>query len=263
MHKRSTLTAQLKALGLAQGDLVMVHAALRTVGPIFGGPDALIDALQDTVGPKGTIAAYLDWDAPWEDLVDSRGATQAAWRSEVVPFDPARTRAARENGAFAEMLRTMPGARRSANPGASMAALGAKADWLTADHPQNYGYGPGTPLARIVEADGKVLMLGAPLDTMTLMHHAEHLAQIPNKRIERKEVPFHSDNGTIWHWIEEYDTADPVSEQLPEDFIAQIVMAHEETGRARRGQVGNASCLLVDAADILSFAVSWIEARAG
>ena len=263
MHRRSSLLAQLRALGLCDGDLVLVHAALRKVGPVFGGPDALIDALLAAVGPTGTIAAYLDWDAPWEDLVDAHGRTLDAWRDEVVPFDPARTRAARENGAFAEFLRTTPGARRSGNPGASVAAVGARADWLTADHPQDFGYGPGTPLARLVEAGGQVLMLGAPLDTMTLLHHAEHLAEIPDKRVIRREVPFRRDGHTEWRWIAEYDTSEPVSERLPETFIENIVIAYETGGGGRRGLVGDASCLLVEAADILPFAVAWIEANAG
>jgi aminoglycoside 3-N-acetyltransferase len=263
MHKRSTLIAQLCDLGLGHGDLVMVHAALRKVGPVFGGPDALIDALLAAVGPSGTVAAYLDWDAPWEDAVDADGRTLDSWRDEVVPFDPARTRAARENGAFAEFLRTTPGVRRSLNPGASVAAVGARAEWLTSDHPLDDGYGPGTPLARLVEAGGKVLMLGAPLDTMTLLHHAEHLADIPGKRVVRKEVPFRVDGRTVWRWIAEYDTSEPVSDKLPETFIEQIVMAYEAGGGGRRGRVGDAACLLVEAADILPFAVAWIEAKAG
>jgi aminoglycoside 3-N-acetyltransferase len=162
---RVDLTAGLARLGVAAGDIVMVHAACRAVGPVLGGADAIIAALRDAVGAEGTVMAYLDWEAAWEDFKDEHGRIPAALRPHVLPFDPALTRAARQNGTLPEFLRTTPGARRSANPGASVAALGARADWLTADHPMDYGYGPGTPLARLVEARGKVLMLGAPLDT--------------------------------------------------------------------------------------------------
>ena len=58
-----------------------------------------------------------------------------------------------------------------------MAAVGAQAEWLTRDHPSDYGYGPGSPLAKLVESGGKVLMLGAPLDTITLLHYAGELRQ--------------------------------------------------------------------------------------
>jgi aminoglycoside 3-N-acetyltransferase len=256
---RFALCADLVRLGVGRGDLVMVHAACRQVGPVLGGPDAIVDALCDAVGPDGTIMAYLDWDAPWEDLVDADGRVRPEWRPHVLPFDPARTRAARENGTLPEFIRTTPGARRSGNPGASMAAIGRLAEWLTADHPLDYGYGPGTPLARLVEAGGKVLMLGAPLDTMTLMHHAEHLARLPGKRVRRTEVPFAAASGVEWRVIEEYDTCDPVVDVLPENFIERIVEAYLATGAGRRGEVGEAPSVLVEAADILPFGVAWLE----
>jgi aminoglycoside 3-N-acetyltransferase len=259
-HTRSGLAADFRALGVRAGDIVMVHTACRRLGPVLGGPDAIIAALRDAVGTAGTIMAYLDWDAPWEDLADDDDLIPDAVKAEVAGFDPALTRAARQNGALPEFVRTTPGARRSGNPGASVAALGAKAEWLTRDHPLDYGYGPGSPLARLVEANGKVLMLGAPLDTMTLMHHAEHLADLPGKHVIRTETPFATPEGTMWRIIEEFDTGDPVVDSLPEDFIEQIVTAYVATGKGRQGQVGDAPSLLVDAADILPFGVAWLEA---
>jgi len=52
IHTRRTLAAQLRTIGLGAGDSVMVHAALRSVGRILGGPDALIEALHDAIGPR-------------------------------------------------------------------------------------------------------------------------------------------------------------------------------------------------------------------
>jgi len=62
-------------------------------------------------------------------------------------------------------------------------AIGALAEWITADHPYQFGYGEGSPFDKIVQANGQVLMLGAPLDTITLLHYAEHMARIPGKRL--------------------------------------------------------------------------------
>lgn len=259
----AALTRDLAALGVAPGNLLTVHAACNAVGPVLGGPDAIIAALRDAVGAEGTLMAYLDWEADWERFNDADGRLPDAWRPHVLPFDPALTRAARQNGALPEFLRTTPGAQRSGNPGASVAALGPKAAWLTADHPLDYGYGPGTPLARLVEARGKVLMLGAPLDTMTLLHHAEHLAALPEKRVIRVEVPFATPAGTRWRMIEEFDTGNPCVAGLPDDFIARIVGDYLATGAGRQGQVGEAPSVLVDAADIVPFAVAWLERRAG
>ena len=48
--RRERLVRDLQALGLRPGDLVMVHASLRALGPVEGGPAAVLDALLDTVG---------------------------------------------------------------------------------------------------------------------------------------------------------------------------------------------------------------------
>ena len=166
-------------------------------------PDTLIDALTDAVGPEGTILGYCDWQLQ-DDVRDN-----PELRDDIPPFDPLRSRSIRDNGAFPEMLRTTPGAKRSGSPGGSMAALGGRADWFTADHALDYGYGPQSPLGKLVEARGKTLLLGAPRETMTLLHHAEHLADIPGKRVIRYDIPLLIDGKTVWHTVEEFDTSEP------------------------------------------------------
>lgn len=256
---RAALARELVALGLAPGDVVMVHASMRRIGHVLGGPDAFIAALREVVGAEGTVLAYTDWATGYEELRDASGALPAAWREHVPPFDAASSRAARDNGVFAEFLRTTPGALRSGNPGASVAALGAQAAHLTRDHALDYGYGERSPFARLVAAKGKVLMAGAPLDTMTLLHHAEHLAKIPEKRIVRTEVPFAWPSGIEWRWVEEFDTAQPVVAGLADDYFAVIVEEFMELGGGRGGVLGAAPSVLVDAAAITDFAVKWLE----
>ena len=229
-----------------------MHAALRKVGKVMGGAQTVLDALRDAVGPNGTIIGYTDWDGQ-DDVED-----YPELREHARPFDPLTSRSLRDVGFFPEMLRTTPGALRSANPGASMAAIGAKAEWFTADHPLDYGYGPASPLGKLVEANGKTLMLGAPLDTMTLLHHAEHLADVTPKRIRRYETPLLIDGKTVWRRFEEFDTSDP-PDGLQDDYFATIVEDFLATGNGRRGTIGAAASVLVNAKEIVSFAVAWIE----
>ncbi|MBE4749111.1 aminoglycoside 3-N-acetyltransferase [Corallococcus sp. ZKHCc1 1396] len=252
---RATLASHLQTLGLEPGDAVLAHAALRSVGPILGGPDALIAALGDVLGPDGTLLGYCDWQLADEVRDDP------ALRDQIPPFDPLRSRSARDNGAFPELLRTTPGARRSGSPGASCAALGGRADWFTADHALDYGYGPQSPFGKLVASGGKTLMLGAPLDTMTLLHHAEHLADLPHKRVLHYEAPLLVDGRTVWRRFEEFDTSQPVVEGLAEDFFAEIVEAFLATGQGRRGRVGHAPSVLVEARPMVAFAVAWLESR--
>jgi aminoglycoside 3-N-acetyltransferase len=218
----------------------MVHAAMGKVGRLLNGPDALIGALLDAVGPEGTVLAYTDWDAIYDELLDEHGRVPRGWREHVPPFDPVASRAVRDNGVLAEFVRTTPGAKRSGNPGASVAAVGAGADWFTADHPLDYGYGEGSPFAKLVEARGKVLMVGAPLDTMTLLHHAEHLARIPSKRVRRYEVPFAAPDATCWRMVEEFDTSVPVVPGLPEAYFADVVREFLARGQGAQGPIGGA-----------------------
>lgn len=257
---RASLRDDLIRLGLRHGDTVMVHAAMRKVGPLLNGPDALSNAILDVVGADGTMLVYTSWDSVHDDLMDDAGRVLPEWRNHVPGFDRHASRAVRMNGIIAEFVRTMPGARRSANPGASVAAVGKLADWITADHPQDYGYGAGSPLAKLVARGGRVLMVGAPWDTMTLIHHADHLAQLPNKLIRRFEVPFATDDGTTWRFVEEFDTTEPVMAGLPDDYIEQIVTAYVAGGAGHQGLIGQAPSLLVDAQSMLAFAIDWLEA---
>ena len=240
---RAELLANLKSIGVTQGDAVFVHAALRSVGPVEGGASTILTALRDAVGTGGTILAYTDWEArPGDDA-----------------FDPATSPAIRDNGWFPEMLRTTSAALRSTSPGASCAALGARAEWFIADHALNYGYGKNSPFAKLVDAGGKVLMLGAPLDTMTLLHHAEHLADLPNKRIIRYETSLLIDGEIQSRLIEEFDTSDPVVEGFADDYFATIVDGYLASGEGTRGTIGAAPSILVDAAGIVRFAIAWME----
>jgi aminoglycoside 3-N-acetyltransferase len=218
----------------------------------MGGAQTILDALLDTVGPEGTVIGYVDWDG--QDDVEGHPEL----REHARPFDPATSRSVRDNGWFPEMLRTTPGAFRSANPGASMAAIGAKAQSLTANHKLDYGYGPDTPLSRLVEADGKTLIIGATLDHMTLLHHAEHLAEFSPKRIRRYETPMLIDGQVVWKSFEEFDTSDP-PDGMADDYFATIVEDFLATGKGKRGTLGAAPSVLVKAREIVPFAVRWIE----
>ena len=259
---RASLRDDLTRIGLRAGDTVMVHAAMSKVGPLLNGPDALSNAILDVVGPEGTMLVYTSWDSVHDDLLDDDGRVLAEWRDHVPGFDQQASRAVRMNGILAEFVRTMPGAQRSANPGASVAAVGKLADWITADHRLDYGFGEDTPLSRLVEVGRRVLMVGAPWDTMTLVRHADHLADIPGKQTIRIEVPFAGAHGTEWRFMEEFETGDPVHEALPENYIEQIVTAYVESGGGHQGLIGTAPSLLVDARPTLAFAIQWLEAWA-
>lgn len=261
---KADMADDLARLGIVSGDTVMVHAAVSRIGALINGPDTFIDALLMSVGPEGTIMAYTDWDARYEDLLDNDGAVPDEWRDKIAGFDPRRSRAVRDNGIFPEFLRTTPGALRSANPGASIAAIGAQAGWLASGHALDYGYGEMSPFAKLGDLGGKVLMTGAPLDTMTLIHHAEHRARLSGKRVKRCQVPFATDDGVVWRMSEEFDTSDSIVPALDaRDYFTEIVESFLGSGRGVTGKIGQADSVLVDAAPMVAHAIGWIESEAG
>lgn len=259
---RDRLLSDLRALGIGPGDTLMLHASVRALGWIVGGPRVVLDALLDLLTPRGTLLMLASWEGNPYGLADWPEEVRATWLAACPPFDPATSPADhRELSILAEYLRTWPGARRSDHPLASFVAVGARAEWLTAHHPWHYGHGPDGPLARLCAADGAVLLLGAALSNVTLLHHAEHLAAIPAKRIDRYTMPVLRGGERIWVPIEEYDTTNGIADFGEADPFAAIGRDFLMTGQGRRGMVGAAEAILLPAAALVRFGVRWLEAH--
>ena len=258
------LVKDLQGLGLKPGDTVMLHASVKAVGWIVGGPDVIIQAILDVIGPQGTLMMYAGWEeAPYLTIALEEGRGEA-YLEECPAFDPERSRANRKWSILTEYLRTWPGARRSDHPEASVVAVGAKAAWLTKDHPLHYPYGRGSPFAKLCEAGGKVLLLGSPLNAVTVLHYAETIAEIPDKRIVRYRMPILREGKRVWVEIEDIDTGEGIVEgHSNEEYFAEIVREYLASGKGRWGTVGAASSYLLDAAELVDFAVRWLERSFG
>ncbi len=245
---RSSLSADLAHLGVQQGDVLMVHASLRAVGPVTGGANVIAQALLDAIGPIGTLTAYVDFEPFYEEGDE-----------EIPSFDKRIAQAARDHGVLHETMRTWPGALRSDHPDAGVVAIGALASWIVADHPFQYGYGEGSPFEKILQQHGRVLMMGAPLDTITLLHYAEHKAQIPGKRVRRYRRLLPGVHGPEWVDFEEFETGEPVHEKLPSNCFELIAADYLAENRGSRGTIGAAESSLFDGPDLVKFAIGWLE----
>lgn len=262
---RSRIAQDVRALGVSDGDAVMFHTSLSAIGWVPGGPHTVIAALLDVVGEAGTLMAYCGWnDAPPYEWTTWPTAWQEAIRAEHPAYDAQLSTADREVGRLPEALRLWPGARRSRHPDVSFAAVGALARELTDDHSWDDPHGPRSPLARLVAHGGKVLLIGAPLDSMTLLHHAEALAEAPGKRFVEYEQPISIDGRRVWRTFRDIDSEDRAfdySGVVPDDEWPFAIIAKEmlAAGLGSRGTVGAADCHLFGAADVTRFGVDWIE----
>jgi aminoglycoside 3-N-acetyltransferase len=263
------LLAGLRRIGIDAGAVVMVHAALSRLGWVVGGSETVLRALLDATGPRGTVCAQVSWQEAPLDQAGRPESHRRAYAAAPLPFVPEVAEAARFEGRLAERLRTWPGARRSANADTGVAAFGAHAAWLVDPHPHDDGFGPGTPYARLVEADGHVLLLGAPLHTISLLHHAEAIARVRAKRRVRYDVPLPARGGGVrWHVCEDIDVRGgpfPYARAVPpgEPPLGVIARAALGAGIGEMQPIGAARCHRFPARALVRFASAWLEERFG
>jgi aminoglycoside 3-N-acetyltransferase len=133
---------------------------------------------------------------------------------------------------------------------------GKHADYLVSDQPSNYAFGFGSPLDRFLQLEGKILRLGCDHDTATFLHYAEHIVEIPDKRVARFRVPVEADRKRVWREMEEFDTSKQgVHPNWPDRFFALRVDGYLKRKNNRRGRVGNAPSCLFPARELLDFAL--------
>lgn len=258
------LARDLRTLGLAAGDIVMVHASVRAVGAIAGGPDEIHLAIKNAIGDEGTLIMYASCPQYVDEV--GRGNLTPVEEAEVLQklpaFDALTARSARDNGALVELLRTYPGSRVNRHP-ARFVVWGHQCDYLLSRQPWHYAFGRDSLLERFVELDGKILLLGCDHDTVTFLHYAEHIVDIPGKRVARFKVPVTDDGRRVWRDMEEFNTAgDGVHPSWPDRFFACIVDALLEHTGNRGGLVGHAQSHLLPARALLDYALSRMRAQA-
>ena len=209
-----SLVRDLEALGVQPGDALMVHVSMRAVGPVEGGARGLVLALDDAVGPSGTILVNLGAEDEWAWVNTHPEAERPGLLIGSPLFDPASTPAGPEVGVFAEAFRTTPGTMVSNHPEGRFGARGRLADAFTRSVPWDHYYGPGSPLERFVDAGGRVLRLGADIDTTTLIHLAENLVDLPAKRVVRRHRLVAGPTGPVVRTIDGLDDTDGIAAKI-------------------------------------------------
>jgi aminoglycoside N3'-acetyltransferase len=263
-HPRSVtsteqLVSDLRRLGVGRGDHLMVHASLRAIGPVGGGAGAVLRALEHAVGADGTLLMVLGARGVPEWREEPSAATAAEALASAAPFDAERDAADPEVGWLAEVFRTTPGTLVTDHPLGRFGAWGRLAPWLLRDAPWHDYYGPGSPLDHLCAAGGRVLRLGADLNTVTLLHRAEYLAPLENKRRIRRYVAVSGPDGPRIRHVDALDDSEGIVPWEGEDYFALLLSDYLATGRAARGRVGNAHSELLDANDLSDFAVRWMR----
>ena len=248
----------LQLLGVRNGEVLMVHASLRAIGPVVGGADGVIDALDVAVGPTGAVMMVLGAHNEF-DWVNARAEKE---RGRLLlgspPFDALLTPADKDVGYLAEVFRQRDGTRVTDNPEGRFGARGARSAQLLVDAPWHDYFGPGSPLEKLIQANGKILRMGADPDTTTLLHYGEYLAPILNKRQVCRHRLVQGSGETEVRKIMCLDDTNGIVDVVGEDYFKTILEAFLSSEAALTGQIGEAESQLIDANDLLKFGVNWM-----
>ena len=249
---KKSVELDLKSLGLRERDGVFVHASMRAIGLVVGGPRTIIEALFSVIGAKGLVAMPgFSTDAYFPADID-RAQCSAEEIKEIeasVPgFDLERSPAT-GMGAIAEAFRTWPGTVRSSHPAVSVCLNGAESDRYASQHTLAWATGPETPFGKLRRRSNmKIMLIGVGWNRCTALHMAETMAEP-----RRTKVRCFKTSSVSEEWTEAPDVADDLDRLFP--LVGQ---AFEETGAVVRGQVGAAETRACSYADLISFATRWI-----
>ena len=246
----------LRSLGITEGQVLMAHTSLSALGFVCGGAQVVIEALMEAVGPEGTLmmptqswknldpTAGVHWEEPeqWWDLIRQN------WPAYDKRLTPTNTM-----GAVAEMFRSWPGTLRSDHPARSVAAWGKHAKYLTEDHDLSNIFGEGSPIGKLYELGGSVLLIGVGYDKNTSLHLADVRAAYPGKHNVTESSAILEKGQRVW---KSYETL-----YVDGEDFEQIGAAFECSYPVKKATLGNGTLTLMDQRQLVDFAVSWIEAN--
>lgn len=244
---KSELNAKLAGMGLGQGDTVLIHASIKSMGYVEGGPKAVAEALLEAVGPTGTLVAP---------------AFTFAHESQENPLFDTETEPS-EMGSITEAVRTLPGALRSNAYRHSVSAIGANAERICRTPVENSPFSMEGSFGQMLEIGAKVLLMGVAYTHCTAAHFAEYLNQVPYRHSMMKPMRLLEKGGTVRQVsAEDYQpkpTADGSYYHAPDDFNKAGAML-EGLGKVTIEPVGNAYFRLFSMSDFVGLVTDHFKA---
>lgn len=158
-----TIEEELRELGVKEGDVLLVHASMKSLGYSDLKAEAVIKSIEAVLGEKGTLLM------PALSYKTVDGYKNDTFSMKDTPSDV---------GMLSECFRKMNGVIRSLHPTHSVCARGRFAKELLENHHLDHTpCGPNSPFRLINEMGGHILFLGCGLEYNTSMHGVEELVE--------------------------------------------------------------------------------------
>jgi aminoglycoside 3-N-acetyltransferase len=217
------------------GGVLLVHSSLRSLGPVDGGAETVVQSLLESLGPQGTL------------LMPALSYASVSPQSPV--FNVVTTPSC--VGVLPEYFRTRPGSIRSVHPTHSVSAAGRLAQDLLGEHIcSTTPCGPTSPFARLPQINGQILFIGCGLTPNTSMHAVEELVEpvyLYGDEVDYQVILADGSrqsmlvrNHNFVGWSQEYER----------------LARHLSSPDLRQGSVLSARCHLVEASAMWSAALS-------
>lgn len=250
----STLTNDLRSLGIKEGMTLLVHSSLRSIGWVCGGAVSVILALEEVLTEDGTLIMPTHSS----DLSDPKNwrnppVPESWWeiiRNEMPVFDKDLTPTLKM-GTIPEVFRKQKTVIRSSHPNSSFAAWGKNKHYIVQDDKLDYQMNEKSPLGRIYELDGNVLFTGIGYDKNTSFHLAEYKANYKGKTFITEHAPIIEDGKRVW---KEYRDI-----LFGEEDFGYIGKDYEKENSVGIGYIGKAKSKLTAQREMVDFAVKWME----
>ncbi|UQZ34543.1 AAC(3) family N-acetyltransferase [Paenibacillus sp. PK3_47] len=251
-----TLAADFLRLGVKEGMTVLLHSSFKSLGQfVVGGPAAVILALEQVLGEEGTLvmptqSADLSDPAGWSNPPVPEEWWQTI-REQTPAYDPDMT-LLRGMGIIPDTFRKQKGVKRSGHPIDSFAAWGRHRDEIIDGHSLDYPFGEASPLARIYELNGSVLLLGVDHLSNTSLHLSEHRADYAGKQEITSGAPMMVDGVRQWVEFKDYNWNCDDFAQLAADF-------QQNTGQITYGTIAAAAAQLIPQREIVDYGTEWLK----
>ena len=167
MITKEQLRNDLAAMQIKPTDTLLIHSSMKSIGPVEGGADTVLDMLMDYFKDRGLLVFPT--------------LTYRILQEEHPRFDVRKTPSI--VGILSELFRQRPGVIRSLHPTHSVAAYGRDAAEFTAGHEKADTPMPkGSPWWKLLERRGKILFIGTGVCCNTFLHGMDEWLELPDMR---------------------------------------------------------------------------------